>query len=394
FSGGDSEVSVDNFTLSGGTFVAPSTFLTVLASVGSSRTIFTFSGGTFTHSSGTLRFRTIPYNGNTVNLTISLANALTVNNLIYEAGAQAREYDSDRAWTLSGTAAKFIVEGDFTIRRATGFTLATAQTSRPIANGGTIDLKGNLNINTGAYGGSTLVKFNSTGNQTYSYTGGTSPSIEIDKTAGSVSAAAGTTELEMRAFTLTQGTFNAPTGNLTVFPITISAATVFTYTAGTFNHSSGTLRFRNVGIWAPGGAVTYSISIASALTVNNLTYEAGTSTAYGDTDRHLTLVGADPRFIVLGEFLMRRVPGFALGTGGQTARPVADSGTIELRGTLNIGTGAYGGTTVLKFNGSGDQTYTYTDGIAPHIEIDKTTGSVSAAAGTTDLQARTFTHTQ
>ncbi|MFN4895375.1 MAG: hypothetical protein ACK5HO_06285, partial [Pseudomonadota bacterium] len=45
FSGGDSEVSVDNFTLSGGTFVAPSTFLTVLASVGSSRTIFTFSGG-------------------------------------------------------------------------------------------------------------------------------------------------------------------------------------------------------------------------------------------------------------------------------------------------------------------------------------------------------------
>jgi hypothetical protein len=301
----------------------------------SDSTVFTYAGGTFIHSNGTLRFRAAAiYNAEASStFTISLASALTVNNLQYEAGTSAVSYDADRRWTLSGDAAKFVVLGNFTMQRATGFTLAGNQTARPIANGGTIELRGNLNIGTGSYAGSTVIKVNGTGTQTYTYSGGTAPPIEIDKSAGAISAATGTTDLETISFTLTQGTFNAPSGNLTIFPMTASNSTVFIYTGGTFNHSNGTLRFRALALYNAEANTTFTISLASALTVNNLQYEAGTSSVGYDADRLWSLSGAAAKFVVLGDFTMRRATGFSL-AASQTAQPVANGGTIELRGNL------------------------------------------------------------
>jgi hypothetical protein len=391
FAGGNSEIQVSSFTQTGGTFTATSGNTTIFVPT-TTATNFTYSGGTFQHGGGTLRFRSGSSTGATTH-TISLANDLTVNNLQYEAGLTSFAYDRDRTWSLSGAAAKFIVLGDFTMRRATGFSLASNQTSRPIANNGTIELRGNLVVDAGAYGGTTSLKFNSTGAQTYSSNGGTAPPIEIDKTAGSVSAAVGTTDLEMTAFTLLQGIFNAPTGNLTIFPMTTDNVTVFTFNGGAFNHSSGTLRFRNLPLYDPSAAPIFTISLASALTVNNLQYEAAISRLSYDYDRTWLLSGVAANFIVLGDFTMRRATGFTLGTN-QTSRPIADGGVIELRGNLVVETGAYGGSTVLKLNGTGTQTYTYTGGITPKVEIDKTAGSVTAAAGTTDFLVNSFTLTQ
>jgi hypothetical protein len=389
FTGGSAELRTSSFTLAGGTFNAPTGNLTIYPTASANATVFTYTAGTFNHSNGTLRFRNPAIgNGTTYTYTISLASALTVNNLQYEASISAAYNDRDRILSLTGAAAKFIVLGDFTMRRATGFTPANLQ-GGPYANGGTIELRGNAVIDAGANAGSTLLKFNGTGTQTYSSNGGLAPAIEIDKTAGSVSAASGTTDLTTIALTLTQGTFNAPTGNLTIYPTATSHVTVFTYTAGTFNHSNGTLRFRNPAI-SPGLTINYTISLASALTVNNLQYEASISAAYNDRDRILTLAGSAAKFIVLGDFTMRRATGFTP-SNLQGAQPTANGGTIEVQGNLVIDTGANSGTTLIKLNGTGNQTYSSNGGLAPAIEIDKTAGNVSAASGTTDLTTIAFT---
>ena len=80
-------------------------------------------------------------------------------------------------WTLSGASAKFIVEGDSTMQQVSGVA------SSFNVDGGTIEARGNVIVGTGAGGGTTNVKVNGTGSQTYRSTGGSLPSVEVDKTA-------------------------------------------------------------------------------------------------------------------------------------------------------------------------------------------------------------------
>ncbi|MFN4896123.1 MAG: beta strand repeat-containing protein, partial [Pseudomonadota bacterium] len=382
FQGSAAEIEVNNFTLISGTFRAPSSTMTVLSTVEADKTVFTFSGGTFTHSSGTLRFRTSPSSDQTRALTISLASTLTVNNLIYEAGFQQSASDGDRAWTLAGASGRIIALGDLTIRRSPDFTPLADQSSRPIANGGTIEVRGNLNIGPGTYGGTTTLLLNSTTNQIYSFAGAISPPIQINKTSGTVSPHASTSDLTTRALTLSNGTFTAPGGTLLILPILTTNTTVFTFTAGTFNHSNGTVKFGNES--AVGGNNTYTISLPSALTLNNLIFETGTSSLAGELDRTWNLSGANSTVIVDGDLTIQRNTNFTP-EATQTARAIISGGGINLRGNYNIGTGANGGTTTMRFSGSRRQTVTHSGGSPPigNWTIDKTSESVMLGSNIT-----------
>jgi hypothetical protein len=94
------------------------------------------------------------------------------------------------------------------------------------------------------------------------------PSLIINKTGGIVSAAAGTTTSLFQKFTLTSGTFTAPTGNLDIGGIAGASPTIFSMTGGTFNHNNGTVRFvgyqsTTATVSVPSNSIFYSVSVAA-----------------------------------------------------------------------------------------------------------------------------------
>ncbi len=438
FAGGNADLTTEYFTLSGGAFTAPAGTLNIQNTSGGSanKTNFTWTGGTFSHNGGTLRFRTWlavnSYPIHTINLN---GGSLTVNNLIVT-GGNYPAYGRHMTYSL-GAADKFIVEGDLTLE---GDVPASQYATLYLSNG-VIEVHGNLTVNPGILGGTTAVKLVGAADQTYTYTGGTNQnSIEIDKTAGSVSPAPGTTDFPAKAltltladgafiapaglfeastsyvqndgvftpgagdvsvgsFTLNGGTFTAPTGIMAIACTTAGATDVFALAGGTFNHNGGTLRFSS---WFSSlASIIHGIVLNGTLTVNNLEYTGG-NTLFGATRYVSYSLGAADKFIVEGNLLLGedwdRDP---------DALSKADNGSIELYGNLTvIGTpaigdshgdgpsGTAGGSTVLKLLGDADQTYTYTGGIIQDaLEIDKTGGSVTPGLEGMDFPAKLFTLT-
>ncbi|MBI2495438.1 MAG: hypothetical protein HYW10_02575, partial [Candidatus Omnitrophica bacterium] len=78
-----------------------------------------------------------------------------------------------------------------------------------------------------------------------------------------------------------------------------------------------------------------------------------------------------------------------------------NGGTIEVQGNFVVGPGTAGGSTLIKLTGTGTQTYTqgppsgvYSNQVRlPNLEINKASGNVLAAAGTTSLPVSNFTLT-
>jgi len=178
------------------------------------------------------------------------------------------------------------------------------------------------------------------------------------------------------AFVLSGGVFNSTQGTLTIASSSGASVTVFSQSGGTFTHNSGTVAFANNSNSSP----VLTIDVNNSITFNHVSF---LYSGFGGVQPRFTVASADT-LIVAGDYTQKRLNG-----GGGIA---VDGGTIEARGGIIQDIGAGGGTAILKLNGSGAQTYQSTSGSAhfPVLTIDKSTGTVSAAVGTTQLGCDIF----
>jgi hypothetical protein len=370
---GTTDLQVAALTLTRGSFIAPLGTLTILAETFTNSPIFTYTGGSFDHSGGTIRFRSraVGYI-NWGTLTISLAAPLDINHLIYEGATSTTSGDNGRTWNISGSSARFNVLGNLTIQQVSGVPHSVS------ADGGQIFVSGNVAINTGAIGGTTVITATGTRDQTTSSTGGISPPLVVDKTGGSLAPAAGASNFQTASLFMMRGNFIAPTATLTILPQRFDGVPIFNYSGGNFTHSNGTLLFRSIEKSYGGADHVMTISLSQPLVVNNLIYEGARVLVAGETGRNWTLTGAAARFIVENNFTIRRV-------SGVDRVVIATGGTIEAKGNISIEAFAGGGTTAITFSGGNSQTISHLGGTAPQgtWTVDKSSGTVTLATDVT-----------
>ncbi len=319
FTGTTGAISIDGpFNLLGGT-------VTSTAGVLSVSDAFTKSGGTFNHNNGELKFERFTSLGTT---NINITGALTAYDLRFAGGQNSGA--TAHTWNLaSGT---LTVDNQLRIGRT-----ATASTSAVYVNGGTITLNGNLVLDPNVSGaGTTSVVMAGSGDQTYSAPAfGGVPRLTINKATGAVNPFDGTdNSFAAESFTLTAGTFNAPSGTLTVnqgFSVAVGS---------TFNHNSGNLIFDNAGKGTPGGSS--AVTVPTTLSLNNLSVAGGWPASAANYS--WTLSG---NLNVAGTFSQGRTTGTGLIS--------LNGGTLDLLGGVAISAGSGGGTTLLTVNSGSAQ---------------------------------------
>jgi len=330
FTGGNGSITVGAFTLSGGTF----TSTTGTLQVGNSTTgAWTHTaGGTFTHNSGTVKWAGA--NGATWNV----ATSETFNNFEVAASSNGK--------TLT------IASGDTIVVNGT-LTLTDGKVGT-----GTLEGKGTISVASTMDGGTGIILVDGAGDQSFSIPNGTVfPGLTLNQSSTTVSFAAGATATIDGAFTLQAGTFTASSGT-TKFGAAETNGSL-TISGGTFNHNSGTIQ------WAGANGATWNVNTSLAL--NDLNVAA---TSAGKT---FTVASGDTITVA--------------GTLTQTKGGIASGGTLEADGDVTVvASTADGGTGTITFGGSSNQTFTHTgatqtSGILPLININKTGGTLTFAAG-------------
>ncbi len=163
------------------------------------------------------------------------------------------------------------------------------------------------------------------------------------------------------------------------FLYTIAGGTnSWTHTAGTFTATTGTVVF---DFWSGGvGGATRNITVPTSETFNNLTFMGSWYYIADNIINGNTL-------IVLGTFSY--LGNNALSTQG------LNTGIVEVRGNMVIGTEPGVGTATIKFLVSGNQTITRdssdTFGSVCHILINKPSGTVTLAGTQTDFRTNNLT---
>ncbi len=350
FVGADGALSFKIYSQSGGAFKSTSGTLTLPLNTNGNYTAFSQTGGTFDHNSGTVLFY-----GSTAydfaRYTINVVTGLTFYNIIFSGG------------DYNGRESLYYITNPVTVSHE--LTIKSDGAGGTRFDGGTINLSGNMIALSGAHNqGNGRIIVNGNSAQTYSGTGAF-PYLEIN-TTGSFSPASGTTGLEVTCFTLMQGTFNSPSGFLSIETPYNATLTGFNYSGGTFNHNNGTVQL--VGITAYNHS---HITIAGpvGLTFYNLVFNSAT---YNGSQTHYYL---NQTTNVLNDFTIS-------GSAGGTSQ--FDSGTLNVKGNISAVNGAsWSGTGNLVLNGTSAQTYSGT-GSFPYLIIDNPT-TVTPAVGTTSL---------
>ncbi len=352
--GGTTALSLTKFTLLQGDFTAPTGNLSIGGSQSSS-TIFTHTGGTFTHNNGTTVFNPQVPGCVAGSYDIDLIPATTFYNV-----------------TINGTQSC----GNLSNINTLGGDVIVAQNNFTHNDGvfnGAASFANNLIIGTSSDGGSGVLTANGTGAQTYTVDPAAprTAHLIVDKPAGSLTPNGGTTALSLTKFTLLQGDFTAPTGNLSIGG-SQSSSTIFTHTGGTFTHNNGTTVFNPQ---VPGCvAGSYDIDLIPATTFYNVTIN-GTPSC-GNLSNINTLVGD----VIVAQ-------------NNFTHNDGVFNGAASFENNLIIGSSSDGGSGVLTANGTGAQTYTV-DPAAPrtaHLIVDKPAGSLTPNGGTTALSLTKFT---
>ena len=317
----------DDFTLQAGTFTCSNGTTTFTDE-------FTVSGGTFNHNSGT-----VVLNSNTRAIT----GNVTFNNLTF-ASAITNTVANSNTLTVLGT----LTLTDGYINQTT------------IPAGGTIEARGNVTVGSLSDGGTGILTFLVTGDQTITTNGGIMPNVVINKSSGTVSVATGTSaNLTTANFTLSSGTFTSTSGLLNVNGN-------FTNTdGGTFNHNNGTVVI--------GHYPTAVIDVNNTETFYNLK-----TTGFAQNTCNTTISSGDT-LVVLGTYTMSGYNAANKGT--------INTGTIEARGNVVIDGFTRGGDATISFLVAGDQTITSSSGWTGNLNINKPSGTVSV---TGDLQIRSF----
>ena len=276
-----------------------------------------FLRGNYTHTTGTVSFGSTKITFSSA-MTID-ANALTFNDISF-----SQTGDSIVTITTSMT-----IAGTF---------IASAGSATTTANGGTINVKGNLaQTSNGLINGSSPLAINGTGSQDWS------------------SAGVGTLGLDI--------TINKASGTLTLTgTLVIGSTKNFTHTLGTVTAGSSTLQFT---------AITFD---TSGMNWNNLVNKAGTSVLLSDLN-------------VDGEF----------DGGNAGSSPAMNGFKINLIGNLTMSSGgsiSHDGNTVIEINGTGAQAWSHTVGTTRFtnpITINKASGTLTISG--TITTGGTITHT-
>src|SRR5450432_2637259 len=322
FSGGSSNITVTGvFTLSATAFTSTSGVLEL-------RDNAAFTGGSFVHNSGTVRF----------NCTNNAAETISG---ISPAFYQMEFVGINRGYTISSTG-NISVANNLIFSGGGFYTLNT----------GVIDVKGDINVtntSTGC-GGDAMININGTIVQNFNGNTiagtGALPQLTINKTAGSL--------------------------NLANFP---GISNNFTYTAGTVNAGTSTFCFNHGSVAAY--SITGTLSLAGIefsmnTSLSTLTLAAGntlTATA------NLTITGTGGVLINSGNINVNGniiLAGTSTGGGGTTTINIAGTGPETIDGTAliinqtrlpNININKATGTLSLTGNISFSANVTYTAGI-------------------------------
>ena len=357
FTGGNAAITINNvgtFALAGGTFTSTTANFLFSGTYTSSQTLFTHSAGTFTHNSGTVSFSPAQSGCTQLTFTLDVIPATAFYNVTLNATP------SCGINALVATAAGDVINATNNLTHSDGSIT------------GQFAVKNNLVINANADTGTGTITVDGTGAQTYTVAGTPRTcKLVVNKSAGTFSPAGGTTTLLVQNFTLAAGVFTAPSGNLNVGG-TQNTATIFTHSGGTFTHNNGTTVFDPGVNGCTTGTFTidvlnstrfYTVNLNGTQSCGNL---ANIATAASDTlDAFNDLVHTDGVF----------------------------NGLVQFKNNLSISTGADGGVGTIIADGTGAQTYSVAAG-APrtaHLIVNKASGTLSAAGGTTDFSLSKFT---
>ena len=322
FSGGSSNITVTGvFTLSATAFTSTSGVLEL-------RDNAAFTGGSFVHNSGTVRFNCT----NNVAATIS-----GISPAFY----QMEFVGINRGYTISSTG-NISVANNLIFSGGGFYTLNT----------GVIDVKGDINVtntSTGC-GGDAMININGTIVQNFNGNTiagtGALPQLTINKTAGSL--------------------------NLANFP---GISNNFTYTAGTVNAGTSTFCFNHGSVAAY--SITGTLSLAGIefsmnTSLSTLTLAAGTTLT---ATANLTITGTGGVLINSGNINVNGniiLAGTSTGGGGTTTINIVGTGPETIDGTAliinqtrlpNININKATGTLSLTGNISFSANVTYTAGI-------------------------------
>ncbi|HEX4925028.1 MAG TPA: Ig-like domain-containing protein, partial [Bdellovibrionales bacterium] len=370
-------IGTGNWTQAAGTFTSTASGNVVLDNA-----TFTLSGGSFTKSDGRFNMNlsdTTVADGATI-FSTAAGGTFSFTGTYFEINAfQTRNYVFDFNSSLTvpqvvldtyssatGTTTFTFSAGDELIATA-GLTLRASYNSDLIVNGGTIKDRGYFYAEGSRLkGGTTLISIDGTGAQEYKFQSASSliGPFEVNKSAGALTPQAGTTILSVSQFTLTQGSFTAPSGTLTINRENAASSNAFVMAGGTFTHNSGTVKLTGTS-----GAATYTIDVPTSVTLNHLTFDTVNATA----DTKTFEVAAGDTVNVAGNLSVSRSSGTGL---------IALNGAYNVAGNLTVGTGASGGTAALTLNGTGAQSITHSGGTMPSgtFTVNKASGDATLAS--------------
>lgn len=300
-------VVTTGFTQSTGTFVGTGQTLTLNCNL-------TLSGGTFTAPASL-----VVTNGGTCGITgtLDVNTTLTLNAL-----------------TIDSSQIVAIGSGDTLV--VTG----ALQLTNGVLSGGTLKAQASVVQGAALDGGSTIIDLDSASAQTYTLGGGIAPTIRLDSAddAGDTLLLSAATQIQ--TFTVTAGfSGTIPVSNPSNYTLTIDtytqAAGTFPTGAYTLNIGSGAFTVSGGSFNAPtnmvvgsGGGVTFTMDLPTTLTVQNFTVNRGGS---------IFTLGSGDTLVVTGTL--------ALNTGQLSA------GTFEARGNVTVGS-LSANTMGLLFSGS------------------------------------------
>ncbi|MBK6527037.1 MAG: hypothetical protein IPG07_16710 [Crocinitomicaceae bacterium] len=358
FAGGSGNITINStglFSLAGGIFTATNKLLTITGSRGASQTLFTHSAGTFNHNFGsvhinpnqtgctqrTFTFDVLPATS-FFNLTLNATASCGINPILTTNGADIVNTESDLSHQDG------IISGLFAVQ-------------------------GNLVIGSGADGALVPSQANGTGLQAFDVAAGSPRTCKlvVNKSAGDFEPAFGTTDLFAQAFTLTNGTFTAPSSTLNLGGTWSIDQTLFTHSGGTFNHNSGTVVINP----NQSGCTqrTFTIDVIAATVFNSFQINGTQSCGLNPI---ITTALAD---VVNCNLNFTHTDGII-------------NGQFSLQGDLIIAGGSDGGTGTITVNGTGTETYTVSAG-SPRtckLVVNKSAGVFEPAPGTTELAVQSF----
>jgi len=358
FMGGTGTITFDStasFTLTGGAFTSTSGDLIITGNRAANQTIVNYTAGTFNHNNGTFIINPMLSGCTKRTFTINVITTTDFYNVIIDAQPSC------------GINPIITTSAGDTINATNNLTHRDGSISGKFA------VKNNLIIESTADEGIGSITVDGTGTQVYSVLPGSQRTcaLIINKTVGVFEPEIGTTDLPVTLFTLQNGDFYAPPGNMDIGGNWTSNQTLFNHVAGNYFHNNGTLLIhpnQNSCILR-----TFTINVLPSTEFYNVNVSA------------TTICAINPNIATPAGDTINASNDLTL-TDGSISGKFAVKNNLIITGTADAGTG------LIAFNGTGIQSYAVESGSLRtcSIMINKDSGQVEPAAGTIDLPVNTF----